>query len=115
MTISAINAYKASVNKLLESTGLNAREAQGTPSFKEALNAGDGQSSQAVDMAKGIVGSFIESAHKAEAQASLAAQGKADPLVVANTMNTLATSAETLTAVVGKGVAAYQEMMRTPL
>jgi len=113
MTISAINAYKASVDKLLESTGLNARETQGAPSFKDALNTG--QSSETVDLAKGIVSSFIESAHKAETQASLAAQGKADPLVVANTMNTLATSAETLTAVVGKGVAAYQEMMRTPL
>ncbi len=112
MTISAINAYKASVDKLLESTGLNARETQGAPSFKEALTAGDGQ---AVDMVKGVVGSFVEAGHKAEAQASLAATGKADPLVVANTMNTLALSAETLTAVVGKGVAAYQEMMRTPL
>jgi len=101
MTSTNINAANQFAKQALENLGNQNNESKGDINFKDVMGA--------------PIKNAINSSHAADAAAKDAVAGKIDELTLANTMNTSALKLEEATAVINKGLKAYNDIISSSM
>lgn len=113
-----INAYKSVQDLGAEASGLDSRDDAPIPQAFQKIFDGMSEGNKTATVEDVSTNMFMQTRDlmkKAENQSQLAAEGKADPLEVAHTMNNVTHAAELLTTSISKGLQAYQSIANLQL